>query len=72
MSNESKMISLGGLWINKDKNGGTYLSGSLGRVKLLVFKNTKKEAGSNAPDYNICMAQIEPKEKAAEEEATPF
>ena len=32
---------LTGLWKNKDKNGKTYLSGSLGLARLLVLPNVE-------------------------------
>lgn len=44
------MVSLGGLWVNRDKNGEIYFSGYLGNAKLLIFRNKKKEQ-DNQPDY---------------------
>ena len=63
----SEKIKLSGLWSNQTQSGDSYLSGSLGSAKLLIFKNTFKEEGSNQPDYNLYLAPIEKKEEAAEE-----
>ena len=63
----SEKITLSGLWLNKTQNGDSYFSGSLGSAKLLIFKNTFKEEGSNQPDYNLYLAPIEKKEEAEEE-----
>lgn len=61
---DSKLLNLTGLWFQKSKNGTTYMSGSIGRgINLLVFKNTKKRPNSNDPDYHVCLAPNEPKEK---------
>ena len=53
---------LTGLWKNKDKNGNTFLSGSLNAItNLLVMPNTfKKDDEDKAPDYYV---YISPKEK---------
>ena len=51
------MLKITGLWENKDKNGNTYYSGYLGSSKLLIYKNTYKEQGSNQPDYNMYVAE---------------
>lgn len=61
---ESKLMNLTGLWESKTKDGTRYLSGSFGKgISLLVFKNTKKRPNSKDPDYNVCLAPFEPKEK---------
>jgi uncharacterized protein (DUF736 family) len=61
MSNESKMFSATGLWKQQSKNGKTYLSGSLGGVRVLIFPNEKKTA-DNQPDYTLCFAPNEKRE----------
>ncbi len=51
------MISLGGLWVNTPKSGGAkYMSGNLGKVKILIFKNLGKTRKEH-PDFNLCLAQ---------------
>ena len=52
------MVKLTGLWKTKDKNGNTYLSGSLSPVSsFVVMPNTfKKEGESSSPDYYIYVA----------------
>ena len=51
------MVPITGLWINKDKNGNSYMSGSMGMGRILIFKNDKKEDGSNQPDYYMKLAE---------------
>lgn len=55
------MIKITGVWRNTDKNGNTYLSGSLSPItNLLIMPNTFKKSGDKAPDYFVYIA---PKEK---------
>jgi len=49
------MVSLGGLWLNRDKNGQIYFSGYLGNAKMFIFKN-KKKTKDNQPDYYMQIA----------------
>ena len=61
---------LTGLWKNKDKNGKTYLSGSLGLARLLVLPNDFKKKDSD-PDYTVLLVPAEKagtRETAREEE----
>ena len=44
-----------GLWAN-EKDGKTYLSGSIGNAKLLVFPNGYKDK-DNQPDYILYVAE---------------
>jgi hypothetical protein len=51
---------IGGLWLN-EKDGKKYMSGQANEAipagaKILVFKNTYKEAGDKKPDYTINVA----------------
>lgn len=48
-------IHLTGLWKEKSAGGVDYLSGGLGRGKLLIFKNNRKEKDTD-PDYNLYLA----------------
>lgn len=56
------MVKITGLWKNTDKNGNSYLSGSLSPItNLLIMPNSfKKDAGDKAPDFYLYLA---PKEK---------
>lgn len=51
---------IGALWLKKSGEGKNYMSGVLedlrGPIQIAVFKNDKKEAGSNQPDYNIVLS----------------
>lgn len=49
------MVSLGGLWLNRDKNNQIYFSGYLGNAKMFIFKN-KKKTQDNQPDYYMQIA----------------
>ncbi len=44
------MIKAFALWKQKTKKGETYLSGTMGDLKVIVFANNKKER-ENQPDY---------------------
>jgi uncharacterized protein (DUF736 family) len=61
----TRTINLGGLWLNTSKGGAVYLAGSLGRCKILIFKNPNKE-NEDHPDYNIVLAERESKPKVVE------
>jgi hypothetical protein len=55
----SELIKLGGLWVNKDKNGKSYLAGKLSaNVRILVFKNEYRSA-ENQPAYVMYLAPVE-------------
>lgn len=48
------MIIVGGLWLRAaKKDGEKYMSGTMGGVRVLVFKN-KKKRGPHDPDYTLC------------------
>jgi hypothetical protein len=49
-----------GLWKQKSAAGQGYLSGSIGGVRMMVFKNTKKNS-DGSPDYNVLMVPNEKK-----------
>lgn len=53
------MIKLTGLWSNKSSSGETYLSGKIGRGRILILKNKLKKEGSNEPDYELCIVEQE-------------
>jgi len=50
------MMSIMGLWENTDKRGNKYLSGNLGGIRVLIFKNTYKQ-GEREPDYRLNIAK---------------
>jgi hypothetical protein len=56
------MIKITSLWKNKTKDGGTYLSGYLGDLRLMVFPNKHKKEDKH-PDFNVYVAA---KDKPAE------
>ncbi len=47
------MLKVSGLWLNEGKDKQKYFSGSMGGVRILIFKNTFKKEGSNEPDYQM-------------------
>ena len=63
----SNGITLGGLWNNTTKDGKPYLSGSLGNLKIFVFKNDKR-GNDKAPDYTIKLVE---KDRPAPAGTTP-
>ena len=48
-----------GLWLNKEKG---YMAGSAGKQRYWVFKNDRKEEGSQQPDYRLCVSRQLPRE----------
>jgi len=68
------MFNLCGLWENTDKNGKKYLSGNLGNMKIMVFRNTFKTEDKH-PDYQVRVTQCSrsAESKPAEpEDSIPF
>lgn len=59
----SDLVRLTGLWKGETKNGQTYLSGSLGSARLVIFPNDRKD-GEKSPDFIVYMSP----QKAKEEE----
>jgi hypothetical protein len=55
-NNNSGMVKLTGLWLGKTKAGKSYMSGTLGNAKVMIFKNEFKKEGDNQPDYNVYIA----------------
>ena len=64
-SAKSDMVRLGGLWKNETKDGKTYLSGTFGGARLMIFPNGFKEK-DNDPDYVVTIAQSQSKKDKAE------
>lgn len=56
------MVRLGGLWKNETKDGKSYLSGTFGGARVLIFPNGYKKDGSNDPDFILNLAPNQPKE----------
>jgi len=50
------MIRVTGLWQNVSKKGDKYLSGKMGGIKVLIFKNGFKEENSKQPDFYVYIA----------------
>jgi uncharacterized protein (DUF736 family) len=49
---------IGALWVGKSQKGKMFLSGNIElvegeKIKIIVFKNERKEEGSKQPDYRI-------------------
>ena len=61
------MIKVSGLWLN-DSPKGKYFSGSIGGIKILVFKNTFKKEGSKEPDYEMYFDEYKKKETTVEQD----
>jgi hypothetical protein len=66
----AERIKLGGLWLNKTKDGREYLTGKLSpSVKILIFKNNFRNA-ENQPSHIMYLAPVETEENAARNAAT--
>lgn len=66
---EKPKVQLLALWENQSKNGDTYLSGTLGRNKVLGFKNRYKET-DRQPDW-ILYLQERPEEERQHQNSRP-
>ena len=59
MSDESKVKNdwedreLGALWVHVKPDGTKYLTGSVNKEKIIIFKNKYKEENERAPDFRI-------------------
>lgn len=67
---KSDLVQIGALWKNENKDGETYLSGTFGAAKLLVFKNKWKK-GEKDPDYKIFVGRRVRKEEGDEKKEVP-
>lgn len=65
------MIQVCGLWKGTDRNGKTFLSGSLGNVRVMIFLNTFK-ADEKHPDYRMYVAEREHDDKRQAVEGDPL
>ena len=71
---ESTSISLCGLWENVSSKGEKYLSGSLGNMKIMIFKN-KNKSTEKQPDYRVVLFPVqrkEPEKPQETEDRIPF
>ena len=59
-------VYIGGLWKN-EKDGKTYLAGTLGTARLEIWVNEQKQK-ENQPDYQMSIVKYPPKEKAPSNE----
>lgn len=66
-NSNQQMISIGGLWVNKSKDGNTYLAGYFNGARLLIFKNNFKEQ-EKQPDYVMYIAPNQQRQQASAEE----
>lgn len=55
-ANMNTKIKLGGLWVNKSKDGKEYMSGNFGTAKIMLFRNNYKTE-SNHPDWLLYVVE---------------
>ena len=55
------MINATGLWVHKTKDGKSYMSGNLGGLRVMIFKNEHK-TNPKHPDYRLVVAENKPKD----------
>jgi hypothetical protein len=66
----AERIKLGGLWLNKTKDGREYLTGKLSpSVKILIFKNNFRNA-ENQPSHIMYLAPSRPRRTPPRNAAT--
>ncbi len=64
------MIEATGLWTAKSAKGREYLRGSLGGLRVLIFKNEHKR-GDKEPDYRLYVTEKKrPQEEKSKQEVT--
>lgn len=69
MEEKSNIVSVCGLWKNTTPDGRTYLSGSIGFAKMLIFPvRNQKEGG---PQFTLCIAEKQERSEAASQD-DPF
>ena len=56
------------MWLNKSDKGVSFFSGTMGSMRVIIFKNTFKKEGSNEPDYEM---YFEEQKKKDTQEGTP-
>jgi uncharacterized protein (DUF736 family) len=44
---------LGALWVHTKPDGTKYLTGSINKEKIIIFKNKYKEDNERAPDFRV-------------------
>ena len=57
---KTPFLSVMGLWENVDKRGNKYLSGNLGGLRVMIFKNSFKQ-NEKEPDYRLSVTQSAPR-----------
>ena len=73
---QSNLTKAGGLWLKKSKRNVSYMSGKTlvaipEGAKVLIFKNTYKEAGDDKPDYTLQFEVEELTQTATAVESAP-
>lgn len=55
--------AIGGLWLQKDRNGRHYMTGNIQGTKVVVFKNDFKKEDKH-PDYRVYVKEDRGNEEA--------
>lgn len=67
----AERIKLGGLWLNKTRDGKEYLSGNInGNVKILIFKNDYRSEDKH-PTHVMYLAPVEKQDDQQQRPAAP-
>lgn len=64
---------LGALWVHTKPDGTKYLTGTVNKEKIIIFKNKFKEENERAPDFRVYKQKAlnqssNPKEESLEED----
>lgn len=51
------MLQLSGMWVNFTKDGEQYLTGYMGNLKLVMFKNKFATDNEKAPQWILYVAE---------------
>lgn len=67
----AQLEKIGALWVNQDKNGNEYMSGTIGGKKVIVFSNKYKNEDKH-PDWLIYPQQSKEELLPKKDEDVPF
>lgn len=58
---------MSGLWLNKAKDGTSYLSGSNGSQRWSIWPNGYREGNDKAPTHILYVEQVQKREEQSED-----
>lgn len=68
MSNQSQLVEISALWENTTNSGVPYLSGYLGKARIMAFRNKFKDPGDKKPDWRVFIAPGQEQQQAPKQD----